>query len=306
MESAARTPARTPVPVALGPESLAWRHAGDNLQLLMAGTTLVLQVSHPVVGAGVLQHSTFKTDPWGRLKRTTLWGLRLLYGGPEKAPKAGRELRELHRGIRGTDSKGRRYVALDPEAYAWVHLTTYYAMVTTQRLFGERPFTAEQEAQLYAEWLQQGRVLGIRDQDMPADVDAFAAYFDDMVQHRLEETELGRYLLDVSLSRVKKPPQLRHVPNAAWNAFYGTLGSWAKLATYATMPEALRATYGVRWDAPKARRFRALQRVVKGSLPILPARVRYLPPAYEALMGRTPGRRGTRARPSRDVQRTPG
>ena len=40
-------------PIALGPDSLAWKHAGDNLQLLMAGTTLLLQVSHPVVGAGV-------------------------------------------------------------------------------------------------------------------------------------------------------------------------------------------------------------------------------------------------------------
>lgn len=85
------------VPVALGPQSLAWKHAGDNLQLLMAGTTLILQVVHPVVGAGVEQRSVFNTDPWGRLQRTTEWGL--------------------------------RYFALDPETYAWVYMTTYYAMV---------------------------------------------------------------------------------------------------------------------------------------------------------------------------------
>jgi len=179
------------VPKALGPDTLAWKHAGDNLQLLMAGTTLVLQVSHPIVGAGVEQYSVFKTDPWGRLQRTTEWGLRLLYGGPENAPKAGRELRDLHRDIKGTDDKGRRYFALDPEAYAWVHMTTYYALVTTQRLFGDKPFTPAQEAQLYQEWLQQGRVLGIRDKDMPQDLTAYWQYFNDMVENRLEVTSLS-------------------------------------------------------------------------------------------------------------------
>lgn len=77
------TAATAIVPEALEPQSLAWKHAGDNLQLLMAGTTRILQVAHPVVGVGVEQHSVFKTDPWGRLQRTTEWGLRLLYGGSD-------------------------------------------------------------------------------------------------------------------------------------------------------------------------------------------------------------------------------
>lgn len=271
------------VPEALGPQSLAWKHAGDNLQLLMAGTTLLLQVSHPVVGAGVEQHSVFKTDPWGRLQRTTEWGLRLLYGGPEKAPQAGRELRDLHRGIKGTDDKGRRYFALDPEAYAWVHLTTYYAMVTTQCHFAERPFTAAEEAQLYQEWLQQGRVLGIRDEDMPQDLPVFWRYFDDMVQNRLEETSLARYLLDVSLKQAKRPPDLKWLPEWLWNRLYRSAGSWATLATAATLPPVLRERLGVEWNAASAKRFRRLQRIVRWSLPVLPLKVRYAPPAVKSL-----------------------
>lgn len=39
------------VPEALGPQSLALKHAGDNLQLLMAGTTLILQVAPPAAKA---------------------------------------------------------------------------------------------------------------------------------------------------------------------------------------------------------------------------------------------------------------
>ena len=271
------------VPEALGPQSLAWKHAGDNLQLLMAGTTLILQVAHPVVGAGVEQHSVFKTDPWGRLQRTTVWGLRLLYGGPDKAPKAGQDLRDLHRDIKGTDDKGRRYFALDPEAYAWVHMTTYYAMVTTQRLFAEKPFTPAQEAQLYQEWLQQGRVLRIRDQDMPQDLPAFWAYFNDMVENRLEVTSLGRYLLDVSLRRAKKPPALKWLPERVWNALYRGAGDWALLNTIATLPQPMRDKYDLEWDLRAQKRFRRLQRLTRLSLPLLPMKARYAPPAVKAL-----------------------
>ena len=280
------TGASRQTPVALGPDSLAWKHAGDNLQLLMAGTTLLLQVSHPVVGAGVGDHSVFKNDPWGRLQRTTEWGLRLLYGGQDGSPQAGQALRDMHRNIKGTDDKGRRYFALDPEAYAWVHLTTYYAMVISQRLFGERAFSREEETQLYQEWLQQGRVLGIRDQDMPQDVTSFWLYLHDMVEQRLESTDTARYLLDVSLRQVKKPPQLSGVPDWLWNALYRQLGKGAILNTYATMPDGLRRKLGVRWDARLARRFARKRAFIRRALPLVPAKIRYLPPAYLAVKGR--------------------
>lgn len=274
-----------PIPAALGPDTLAWKHAGDNLQLLMAGTTLLLQLSHPVVGAGVGDHSVFKKDPWGRLKRTTEWGLRLLYGGPEGSPQAGRELRDLHRDIKGSDDKGRRYFALDPEAYTWVHMTTYYTLVTTQKHFGETPFTPAEEAQLYQEWVQQGRVLGIRDQDMPQDLDSFWAYFNGMLEKRLEVTETGRYLLDVSLKVMKRPAGLKFIPKKLWRRFYRGAGNFALLNTVATLPPALRAQYGLEWDTKQEKRFRRFSRILRASLPLIPHKVRYLTPVYQTLKG---------------------
>lgn len=279
----AEVPVSRPDPAVLGPDSLAWKHAGDNLQLLMAGTTLLLQVAHPVVGAGVEQHSVFKTDPWGRMQRTAEWGMRLLYGGPEGSPQAGRELRDLHRDIKGTDDKGRRYFALDREAYAWVHMTTYYTMVTTQRLFGEQPFTPAEESQLYREWVQQGRVLGIRDEDMPADLPAFQRYFDNMVEQRLEETSLARYLIDVTLKKSRKPPALKWLPDRIWNFAYRSAGSWLMLNTAATLPPALRQTLGVEWNRPREIIFNQLARMIRLSLPLLSLKARYAPPAAKAL-----------------------
>lgn len=288
MDQTSATPIskKTTVPEALGPDSLSWKHAGDNLQLLVAGTTLVLQVSHPIVGAGVGDHSVFKTDPWGRMQRTSEWGMKLLYGGPVKSPQAGQDLRELHRSIKGTDANGKKYFALDPEAYAWVHMTTYYAMVTTQKYFAENPFTREQEKQLLEEWVQQGRVMGIRDQDMPQTVPEFWEYFDNMVANRLEETELSHYLLEVSLNKAKKPPALNNVPDFVWNTFYGGMGGWMRLNTAATLPERLRNMYDLEWNDKLEKRFHRLRRIVKASLPLLPMKMRYAPPYVKAMEAR--------------------
>lgn len=286
MENPSRVNEVPSEPVALGPDSLVWKHAGDNLQLLMAGTTIGLQVAHPIVGAGVGDHSVFKKDPWGRLKRTTEWGLRLLYGGPTKALQAGVELRDMHRDIKGADSQGRKYFALDPEAYAWVHMTTYYTLVTTQKLFGEKPFTAAEEAQLYREWLQQGRVMRIRAEDMPSDVAAFWIYFENMIANRLEDTEMVRYILDVSFSKVKKPPQLKFIPEAVWNSFYAGTGKWMRLAAVATMPQSLRDKLNLPFTAKDQKRFERFRRLVRASLPLIPLKLRYLPPAYEMLKKR--------------------
>ena len=272
-----------PIPTALGPDSLAWKHAGDNLQLLMAGTTLLLQLSHPVVGAGVGDHSVFKKDPWGRLQRTTEWGLRLLYGGPEGSPQAGRELRDLHRNIKGADAQGRRYFALDPGAYAWVHMTTYYTLVNTQKYFAETPFTPQQEAQLYSEWVQQGRVLGIRDEDMPQDVDSFWEYFNAMIDNQLEVTEIGRYLLEVSLKVMKKPPGLKFLPDRLWRSFYRGAGNVALLNTVATLPPALRAQYNLDWDTRQQKNFSRFCRVLRAGLPLIPNKMRYMAPVYHSM-----------------------
>ena len=62
-------PAEVPalVPSRGGP---VWRAAGDIRLLSTSGYALLLQVAHPTVGAGVLEHSNFREDPWGRLLRT--------------------------------------------------------------------------------------------------------------------------------------------------------------------------------------------------------------------------------------------
>ena len=83
---------------------------------MLSVRALLMQVAHPMVGAGVGEHSVYKTDPWGRLYRSLNSLMTQIYGS-ERAVAEGPRLQELHRGIKGVDAQGRRYSALNPEAY---------------------------------------------------------------------------------------------------------------------------------------------------------------------------------------------
>src|ERR1700730_5561406 len=90
-----------------GPGTITWQRAGDARLLVAAGYALLLQVSHPTVGAGVSEHSQFRRDPWGRLLRTLDYSCTMVYGGEQAAGEMGGRLRSFHRQIRGTQPEGR-------------------------------------------------------------------------------------------------------------------------------------------------------------------------------------------------------
>ena len=183
---------------------MLWTLAGDIRALLMLPAALTMQVAHPAVGAGVDEYSVFRTDPWGRGERS-LRSLQLWVYGGEEAAEEGRRLRELHRTIQGTDARGRSYHALDPAYYAWVHATGFPVYQHALRYLA-RPLTEAQERQLYAEWLQVGRVLGIHDRDMPQTIEEFWPYYRRMLAEELEATVVVRELIATDRRRAAARP----------------------------------------------------------------------------------------------------
>src|SRR5256885_16477648 len=101
---------------ALGPRpgSITWQRASDARLLIAAGYALLLQVSHPTVGAGVREHSEFRRDPWGRLLRTLDYTYTMVYGGPSAAGEMGRRIPATHTRIRGPRPAGRPPPPLAP------------------------------------------------------------------------------------------------------------------------------------------------------------------------------------------------
>jgi uncharacterized protein (DUF2236 family) len=281
-------------PHPLGPDSLTWQLGFPRAGLLLAGRALLLQTTHPVVGAGVRDFSDFTRDPWGRLDRTVRSLQVQIFGGAEAVAEAQR-LRKLHGRIRGTGFSGERYSALDPAAYAWVHLSNLDTMLCFYRWFGPRLTRAEQ-AQLYAEGRQAGRVLGIRDDHMPADLDAFRAYRDDMVAHTLCDNETARTLLaSLRLDTVSAPPW-RLFPDALWRALRPLGRSVLFDATVGTLPAPLRQHLGLHWTVADRRRLQAAAVLVRAASAPLPDRVAQYPLGAHARKEarRLAGKRGTR------------
>lgn len=202
-----------------------------------------------------------------------------LFGGPG-AVAEGRRLRALHGSITGTGFDGERYRALDPEAYAWVHLSNFDTVVSYDRMFA-RPLSEEDEAKYYTEWRQVGLVLGVHDERMPADVAGLRVFLDDMIANRLESNDTVVELLE-TLSLHDVPPPSRLLPPPVWNAVRPMGGRVLHDITVGTLPAALRAKLGLGWSARQQRRLEHLAGAVRAVTPLIPDPVLQYPAAYRA------------------------
>src|SRR3954470_22896371 len=80
-----------------GPRSVAWRVHGDVTSMLVGGVAgLLLQMLHPAVLAGVWDHSNFRADMHGRLRRTARFIALTTYGGREEAEAVIARVRRIH------------------------------------------------------------------------------------------------------------------------------------------------------------------------------------------------------------------
>lgn len=266
------------------PDGMLWDLAGEVRVLLTLPAALTMQVAHPAVSAGVDEYSVFRTDPWGRAERSVA-SVQLWVYGDEEAVEEGRRLRRLHRGIQGVDAHGREYHALTSANYAWVHATGFPVFQHSRRYLGGRPYTPDEERQLYAEWLQVGRILGIQDRDMPQTVEEFWPYFRRMLSEEVEKTLVVEEL--ISLGREVPPPDrgprlVRLLLTLLWPVLRPAFARFQRFVTIGFMPPDAREAIGLPWSRRQERRLVRLGRLVGAVVPRLPERLRFLPPAYAA------------------------
>ncbi|MYT74518.1 MULTISPECIES: oxygenase MpaB family protein [unclassified Streptomyces] len=260
------------------PGGVLWDTAGDIRSLLALPAAFVLQVAHPAVGAGVDDHSVFRTDPWGRGTRSLTSVLLWVYGG-ETAAEEGRRLRRVHRDISGTDPRGRRYHALTPAHYAWVHATGYPVSRRARRYFA-RPFTPEEDERFYAEWLMVGRILGIHDRDMPQTVGEFWPYYERMLAREIGSNVVVAELTDAH--RAIPAPPGPWVLRLLWPLLRPVLARTLRFLSIGLLPPEARAAIGLPWSPRQERRLRRWSALVRLTVPHLPERLRYLPMARRA------------------------
>lgn len=230
------------------PGSVLHRHFGDARAGLFGPHALLLQVMHPVIDAGVRQHSRFKKEPFSRFYETARSMATIVYGGDEGSAAECRRLRKMHVAIRGVDDDGRRYHALDPEAWAWVYATLVKGSMDSQFTFGPGVNRATLET-YYREARELGLSLGVRVQDLPESWTDFESYFDTMIAERLVATESARDVL-AFLGELPKP---FFVPRFVWRPLTWPVAWTIRFVTTGTLPAALRERLGLSWSTSEER-----------------------------------------------------
>ena len=144
-----------------GPRSVAWRVHGDVTSMMVGGVSgLLLQMLHPAVLAGVWDHSNFRADMHGRLRRTARFIALTTYGGRAEAEAVIGRVRRIHDQVRGTLPDGTPYEANDPSLLAWVHVTEATSFLHGWLRYGEPSMTGADQDRYYAEMAQVARALG--------------------------------------------------------------------------------------------------------------------------------------------------
>src|SRR5215469_14438910 len=119
-----------------GPASVTWRLNGDISGPVAGLRSLLIQALHPLAMAGVEQHSDYRADPWGRLRRTVEYVLTTTYGTAEEGEHAGRVVQAVHKRVRGTDPvTGKTYSAEDPDLLVWVHAVEVHSFLMAYRRY---------------------------------------------------------------------------------------------------------------------------------------------------------------------------
>ncbi|MDV3220284.1 oxygenase MpaB family protein [Intrasporangium sp.] len=218
------------------PADPIWRVHADAAMFPGGIASLLMQSLHPLAMAGVAGHSGYKSDPWGRLQRTSHYLATTTFGTTASAEEAIARVRSIHERVRGRDHRGRPYRAGDPHLLLWVHVAEIDSFLRAHQAFGERPLTRE-EADLYvAQTAVAATRLGVT--DAPATVADLRRALD-AYRPELEATPAAREAARFILLEPPLPILVR--PGYATLASGGlsVLPGWARNMLGIPLPERL-------------------------------------------------------------------
>ena len=183
-------------------------------------------------------------------------------------------LRALHKRFHGIREDGQPYSALEPDSYAWVHATLLQSYVAGHAHFGT-PMSASETEIFYGEYRRLGRLIGVRDADLPPDWSGFRDYFDRTIERELMPTAAVQQVLRAA-RRPARPPV--PVPELVWRGIRIPAARALWLGGIGLMDGSLRTRLGIRWNALDEAQFRALGALCRGLTPVMPERMRITGP----------------------------
>ncbi len=281
-----------PDPGLFGPGSATWLVAREPLLLLGGARALLMQVAHPLVAQGVIDHSDHATDPFGRLVRTVRWLISVTFGTRAEAMSAIREVNRMHARVRGalaeenagdTLAAGTPYTAADPELARWVHATIVHSMLVSYDTF-VGPFDGADRSAMVREWNRVAALMRVPPEGLWRD----AADLDEYVSSQTRTLDAAPPASRAAAAVVLHPP----LPTPLLRPVFASVG----FLSVGMLPVAMRRGFGLRWNPARARSFGAVTRSIRVTQHVLPSRLR-ITPLYHMAMNRTLGR-GLLATPS--------
>lgn len=217
----------TPVgdPGLFGPRTVTWRIHADFPGMMSGGLcALLLQTLHPLALGGVWDHSNFREDLLGRLRRTTAFVAASTYAPRAMAQAQIAQVRRIHERVTGTLPDGRAYQANDPALLTWVHVTEMWSFLAGYRAYAG-PVPPAMADRYFDETARVAEALGAR--DVPRSAAAVATYFERM-QSELAYSERSAAVVEV-LRHLKLPgPALQPARALFLGSGAALLPDWAQ------------------------------------------------------------------------------
>jgi uncharacterized protein (DUF2236 family) len=133
------------------PDSVSWRVFKNPLSLFIGGVAaVIMELAEPRVRTGVWEHTTFRIDPFRRLRRTGLAAMVTIYGARGTAEAMIARVRRMHDRVAGSTPAGKAYRANDPELLNWVQGTAAQGFLQAYHSY-VRPLSILERDRYYAE-----------------------------------------------------------------------------------------------------------------------------------------------------------
>lgn len=253
------------------PDSTFWHVQRELLVMLSGSRALLLEIAHPMIAAGVAQHSDFRRRPLRRLFSTVRVIQRLSFGGGQAVRQGTRDFHQCHHHVKGCLTErvgqyadGAGYDAADPQLRLWVLATMIESILLVYDQFVQ-PLDISARADYYEGSKTMARLMGLTSAVMPATYEAFQDYV---------QTTLNNGTLAVGESAREISHALFHHP---------ILGPGTRLVGYAgigLLPDHLREAYGFRWTDRDQNRLVKLSRLTRRVRPFVPDFLAVQPEAW--------------------------
>jgi uncharacterized protein (DUF2236 family) len=253
------------------PDSVTRRIYSQSAVLLGWPRAILMQLAHPLVAAGVAQHSSYQVEPLQRLLHTFDAALHIVFGTRHQAESAAERINAIHERVCGRleESVGRweagtPYRAGNPDLLLWVHCT----LVESDTIAYERivePLSRQDKERCYKERKVVGPLLGLREDRMPASFAEMQRYLEDEIES--DRIEIGEFQRNLGERLLR--PAIKGVPKKSYEPLVGF--------TAGLLPEKLRLGYGLEMTRVRRAASRFLPVVVRRALPLMPGSLRSYP-----------------------------